>query len=540
MTLAAYARRRPDRVALAALTLVNVVLIFWLPVLGGHDLPQHLSYARILADYDDPGLVLRDTFTLPEGYQAYFTTYYLLAALTRLAGVMNACRIVYAAYAAALPWSIAALVDAASGPSPARPVAWTVLLGPLAIWNPVSCMGFLPFMLALPLFVFAAAVVVRALHDPTRSAAVVLVVLSAMLVSTHIVAALLFVALAAFLTLARPGKTGLALFGLVVASTGAAMVAWQWAGPGHVAALPAGTIRDAVTTYGVVPGLARAFGARWASPSEKLGLLEATVLGPFPSSGKSFVATCLVGTACFMGGASNGRSSPRRTLRWALVGFAALCGALPASLAAPDAICLIDFRAMVVLLLLLIAALEPGRFEPLRARWALGACVSLVTVLWVRQLTGVSREGEDVVKLVQRLGPRDILLALAFHDRSEFLDEANSITHYLPVYHTALNGGVTSLFWGRFSHHLPVGYRSGKEPPHPPDWKPWAFSRRDLDAATAVLVEWPDTDDGADAVLGADPLRGELGHGFRPVECRGRWCLYANEGSQAALGEQGL
>jgi hypothetical protein len=149
-----------------------------------------------------------------------------------------------------------------------------------------------------------------------------------------------------------------------------------------------------------------------------------------------------------------------------------------------------------------------------------------VSILWARQLAGVAREGDDVVQLVRRLGPRDVLLALAFHDRSEFLDESNSVTHYLPVYHTALNGGVTSLFWGKFSHHLPIGYRPGKEPPHPPDWKPWEFTRTDLDAASAVLVEWPDADDDGPAVLGADPLRDELRKRFSPVECRGRWCLY--------------
>src|SRR5580658_4464504 len=54
MNLGAYARQRPDRVALAVLTLANVGLVFALPILGGHDLPQHLSYARILADYDNP------------------------------------------------------------------------------------------------------------------------------------------------------------------------------------------------------------------------------------------------------------------------------------------------------------------------------------------------------------------------------------------------------------------------------------------------------------------------------------------------------
>jgi hypothetical protein len=221
----------------------------------------------------------------------------------------------------------------------------------------------------------------------------------------------------------------------------------------------------------------------------------------------------------------------------ALVGFALIVLLLPASLAAPDAICLVDFRALVLLLLLSLAAIDPHRFAPPRAHRALLFGVTIVALVWGRQLAGVAREGADVVKLVRRLGPDDVLLALPFHDRSEFLDEANGVTHDLPVYHTVLNGGVTSLFWGRFSHHLPIGYRPGKEPPHPPDWKSWEFTRSELEAATAVLIEWPDTDDDAAAVLGADSLHDELRQGFRPLECRGRWCLYSNGKEGRALRE---
>jgi hypothetical protein len=131
-----------------------------------------------------------------------------------------------------------------------------------------------------------------------------------------------------------------------------------------------------------------------------------------------------------------------------------------------------------------------------------------------------------VLRLVRRLDASEVLLALPFHDRSEYLDDSNGLTHYLPVYHTVLNGGVTSLFWGRFSHHLPVGYRPGQEPPHPPDWRPWDFTERDLASASSILVEWPDADDDEEARRGATRLRWALGWRFAPVACEGRWCLY--------------
>jgi hypothetical protein len=200
----------------------------------------------------------------------------------------------------------------------------------------------------------------------------------------------------------------------------------------------------------------------------------------------------------------------------------------------PADICLVDFGAMVVLLALSVAAIDPRRFEAPRAAWT---------------LRGVCQSGDDLGGApARRRGPRGGRRRAARPaprasgrpprarlSRPERVPRRGEQRHPPPARlpHTALNGGVTTLFWGKLSHHLPVGYRPGKEPPHPPDWRPWEFTRTDLDAATAVLVEWPDTDDDGPAVLGADPLRDELQKSFSPVECRGRWCLYVASGQNA-------
>lgn len=543
----AFARERPDRVALFALTLANVALIALLPVLGGHDLPQHLAYARILADYDDPRLSLGQTFTLPDGPQAYFTTYYLLAFLARATSLMTACRIVYAAYAIALPWGVASLVSAASEDK-GEP-AWSALLGPLFVWNPVACMGFLPFMLALPTMVFAAAALLRA-RRVSRNA-VLLAFLCALLVSTHIVAAALVCAFALILLLSRPSRRAAALAAGVCSSTGLAYGAWSSVGPGHLARMPPHALADAMAKLGPWDGAAAAVGARWFGAAEKAGLLRATVLGCLPELGKSVVGLSLAVAAgvavaarsacrptsecvvCSPSAPPRPVSETRSTLRRALVGFAVLIALLPTSLSFPDDICLVDFRAMVVLALFGVAAIDPHVFDTLAARRTLVACATMVTGVWAFYLAGLSLEAEEVVSILQRLGPSDVLLALPFHDRSDSLDEANSATHYLPVYHTALNGGVTSLFWGKFSHHLPVGYRPGKEPLHPPDWKPWEVTRQALESASCVLVEWPDADDDEPAIVGAARLHEQLQRAFRPVECRSRWCLYRKDDSSS-------
>jgi hypothetical protein len=525
---------RPDRVLFLLLVCANLALIAWLPILGGHDLPQHLSYARILTDYDDPRLPFRETFTLPDGPQAYFTTYYALAALARFTGVMTACRLVYAAYAIALPLGFASLVSALRDDG-ARGPCWTALLGPLLVWNPVSCMGFLPFMLALPAIVFGAAEAQRWQRTGAPRHGAKLALACCAMVSTHVVGAILFVGLILCCALARPRMRSLALLGMVVTSTAACVLLWQSVGPGHVAEMPPGVLAAHISSQGLWNGVVSTFGVRWSAPVEKLELLAATLFCPFPLVGKILVALVFasVGVAVGSGRPSRGEgqdrgsfSSIRASFIYALVGFALLTTALPTSLSAPDDICLLDFRAIVVLVALSLATIDSRVFAPARARIALAVGSAIVTTLWARQLAGIAAEGQEVLALVQRLGASDVLLALPFHDRSEYLDDSNGLTHYLPVYHTVLNGGVTSLFWGRFSHHLPIGYRPGKEPPHPPDWRPWEFTDRDIGAASSVLVEWPDSDDDPPAQDGAARLRVELKGRFTPVACEGRWCLY--------------
>ena len=392
------AAARPDRVVLAALTLANVALVVGLPVLAGHDLPQHLAYARILADYGDRRLALAQTFTRPDGPQAYFTTYYLLALLTRATSLMTACRLVYAAYAIALPWAIASLVSAA-GEDDGEP-EWSAILGPLFVWNPVACMGFLPFMLALPTLVFAAAALLRAGKSAWN--ALLLALLCGLLVSTHIVAAGLFVALAAIVFLSRPSARSAALVGLVGSSTGLAFVVWSSVGPGHLARLPPRAFADAVAQHGLWDGAAAAIGARWFGAAEKTGLLRATLLGCLPEVGKHLVGLSFAVAAgaavamrsacrpaddcavCALGSATLSVPPPatRETWRRAVLGFFVLTLLLPTSLSLPDEICLVDFRAMVVLVLYGVAAIDPRVFDAAGARRLLVLASTLVTSVW--------------------------------------------------------------------------------------------------------------------------------------------------------------
>src|ERR1700679_295240 len=82
----------------AALLLANLVLVWALPLIPAQDLPQHLTYIRIFADYGDPNLIFKDFYTLPTGFQPYDSVYLLLAWIARHSSVLFALRLALSAY----------------------------------------------------------------------------------------------------------------------------------------------------------------------------------------------------------------------------------------------------------------------------------------------------------------------------------------------------------------------------------------------------------------------------------------------------------
>lgn len=540
-------RADPARACLAALVLGELVLIATLPVIVGQDLPQHLSYARILADYADPRLAFQSAFTLPARPQPYFTAYLLLAPLTRLTSVLTACRVLYGAYVVAMAASFAALVTAIHAPdaSPARKTPWTVLFGALLPWNPVQLVGFLPFMLALPAILAGAAAIVRSSRRPTGWTALALVLATAATTSLHLVAGATLVVFSVLYALFHRSRRAFAAALGTLVTVGATLALWHALGERGLAEFPTDAWVASVRSDGLLQGTVTALGVQWNASDIKWSFVVATVLGPLPRWAKLTVGVGIVALAAVVvSKRSERRVSPADVSRWpfrlAALAFLLLVVATPASIRLPDDICLLDFRLYVVAFLFGVACLEPRWFEPLRARVAVTAFGVLVLGVWARQLGGAAGEAMAVVRLVDGLQPTDTVLALPFHDRSEYLDEDNSVTHYFPVYFTALRGGVTSSFWGKFSHHLPVGYRTGREPQRPPDWDTARFTRAELTHASHVLVEWPDVEDGDARVFAAERLRDELDDGFTPMGCDGRWCLFRSPPGSRSSGPHAL
>jgi len=504
---------RSTRTAFWALTAALVALAWLLPVIPGHDLPQHLAIARILAGRGDPRIAA--LYHVDTG-DAYSTVHRALAWIAARSSIHFASRLTYAAYALLVPVAFASLVRALHGSRGARV---TAVLGVALVWNPIACMGFLPFLLALPPFLFGVAALVRFARDGRARDAAVAIALAVFLGAIHVVALAIFVAFAALFALAflRKGPAALAA---ALAMLAIVLVARE---------SPSASWHGRLTLAAVAPF--------WVSPTEKANMALATIFGPFPRRTRLAIEVVALALAALV---SLRRSRtcvrPRATKRFAIAAFAffVLAALAPSSVRRPDDLSYIDFRMLVLAGAVVLAAVPPSWFSRRAPRLALAAAMTMLVACWARELRGASREAEDGVALVSRLVEDDRLLALSFHDRSAYFDESNAMNHYVGVYHTALTGGVTTLFWGKFARHLPIGYRRGEEPPHPYDWHPWEFTPRQVHAATHVLVAWPDANDGWRKREGASRLLATPG--LRAVECRGRYCLFEVESSLAQVG----
>ena len=518
----------------AGLTALAALVLGALPVIPGHDMPQHVAYLALLTAWRRDPSTYPAGFTPPDLSSGYATTYRWLTPLASWTSPEVAMRLVLAAYVVLLAVAVRALVRATwkNGQRPGTPS--TALLGPLAGFNPVLCMGFLPYLLALPPLVGSLAASVTYLRTGRREWLGVVALLAALTASFHLVAvaALLFVVAA--LALARRDRRSLLALG---ASLVGALGATRLVGGGPP--LPpdlAATLLVNVHAQGVVRGVVSTFrisGTHWL---EKIDQVVASVVGPFPLAGKLLAAAVLATVIALdlrarrkTDDTSRSHATSFRAGRDVAVhGVASACLALfvaavlaPAALQVPDDLSLLDFRLITTATIVGIAAIPPGALSRERVL-ILGAGVTLLLGMWLRQLSGAAEEVAQTTRLLERLGPSDRLLALSMHDASSFLDERNGVLHYAAVYHTARSGGVTSLFWGKFTPRLPVGYREGQQPKAPPDWSPWMVTEEELADFTHVIVRWPSAKDDLE-------LR-ELGPRIEALRDRGKLEPLASDG----------
>lgn len=512
--------------AFTLLVTALVTTVAFVPALSGHDLPQHFAYARLLGDSASNSLAA--DFEPPFGDDPYFATYWALVLLARWMPLDAAMRVVFAVYLVAMSLAGAALSRAVAEKKRGEP-HWPIVLSPLFALNPVVCMGFLPFMLALPVVVGGAAAALRFSAPRRPWIALALVGLAgAGLASLHLGALAMLALVLACIALARRNR---AAWGALALAVGAAACTLVW----YAHRLPTAEpfdwerLRFNVRTFGLADGIVATFRLSWAPASAHAKMALATLLGPFPGSVKALIAVAFVLLAVTVVVTARAKGRPSRSRAAFLIAtliFVAATFASPTAIQVPDDMCLIEFRLYVLVFVFLASLVPESWFHARASQLALCAVSVLVVSTWTWALFGAGGEAHAASALAERLGKDDRVLALSFHDQSDYLDEENAVLHYLPVMHTALNGGTTTLFWGKFSRHLPIGYRPGREPPHPLTWKPEEWNPAQLRAATHVLVSLPTADDSLEKQRAAARLLEQDGRAIRRVACDGNFCLF--------------
>lgn len=154
-------RGDPWLVAALLVTLAAAIYPLWVsPLLPMMDLPQHLATVRILHSYGDPWYAVDKYHVIDFSKTQYLSWYLAVDALAYLMPLEAANRVVLSLYAAGLPLAMLALLRAHG-----RDPALALLAGPL-VYNVFFFMGFANYITALPLMLWALALLQRCLDAP--------------------------------------------------------------------------------------------------------------------------------------------------------------------------------------------------------------------------------------------------------------------------------------------------------------------------------------------------------------------------------------
>jgi len=180
----------PWRVALFVAAFASAVPLWCARFLPLADLPQHVAAIGMMRHWWDFHLWTR--YTLNVGDSQYFVYHAAGALLSLLTGsAESANRVLLSAVAVAFPYSLRSLLAALG-----RDERLALFAAP-AFWSAPLMMGFVPYMAAVPVALWAIALFVRQTRGPTRARAVGLGALACVLFSLHLSAYLVFLGTAA-------------------------------------------------------------------------------------------------------------------------------------------------------------------------------------------------------------------------------------------------------------------------------------------------------------------------------------------------------
>lgn len=516
------------RLAAALLLILKLTIVWFIPVLPCQDLPQHLAYARILSDFGNPDLLFQSWYALPARLQPYFTTHLLLAWLGRHMSAMDALRLVLSIYVLGFSLSFRYLVRAVYlETSDSAPVE---ILENLLVFNPVFCLGLLPFLLCLPLCFLGWGIALRQRLAFGWVPHVLLALISCFSASVHPLA---FACYALFLIIhlmiARTWMTLGSTASTLVAGSGT-LALWHKFGELGIGGVEWARVIESIHQSMGFDVVARIFRATWRDIPQTLNYVIWTVLGPYRWHGlvlSAAIGLAIAWVARHTGG-SEVASRPRilaQFQRSALV-FAVLSFLAPWSIQTPTEATFVNLRLIVLAAGLLLAGWGGELLHRFGRVGVIGLCASAVIHFGIRAYI-FSNEAAPVQEMVRSAQPPGLMSSWVFHDRSDQYAKEFRVTHFLPMYYTVLAAGINTQFWARNVEHLPVDYRLGaKIPSVARDRNPRNVTEEEIRNVDWVLIQRASEEDSQSAQVAAQRAFALLEKNSVRVDCRGLWCLY--------------
>ncbi|HAZ14585.1 MAG: hypothetical protein A2X86_00875 [Bdellovibrionales bacterium GWA2_49_15] len=541
-------QKRSPYILLAILAVINVLYILLVDIFPFQDMPQHLTYAKIIGDYGKSGNLFERYYDLTAHFTTYHTYHWVLSFLGRLFGIEAGFKVLLLLYFVSLSWGMSYLMDAYDPDLKASP--WKKLLIQLCIWNATIGMGFMPFVQSMPFFTIAIGAFLRlrtGRGDLVKNWVVFWVAL-VLLSLTHVVTACAVVFFLALYTLfdraERPFFILLAnvLFFLVTSRL--------YGGLGRGGLTEHQTIQwseSFVHSYDF-EFVTSLFNVTWSPLPVTMNYVFWNFIGPYQLTTLIplallyavlvFILYRLSAPKKVSGGPGEKNkkknaevvtSVPEKVekkfqyaYKMAAKIFLLFAIFLPWGIYIPSEITFINYRLLTLALFLIIGLWPWNWFEHSRQKLIVTFIAFLSIGLYSYKTYLYQQETKVPLRMISRIPSNRIVGSVVFGNRSEHFTRILRLTHFLPMYYTLRNSGINGQFWACYAPHLPVCYKPGKAVSNTPDWHPWKFKAEDLNDVDYLLY--------STMYYANNPVETGIKQAIlermNALDCEAGWCLY--------------
>lgn len=461
---------------------LQILVVFLLETFPFQDLPQHLTYAKILKDFSSNTL-FQEYYQHSKVFNSYHIPYYFMVALQFIFSTIWSFKIIFLLNWLLLSFSIWKLRESHFG---TESFHISIILGTVLIWHGSFFMGFLNYSLAIPFAILGLTLCQRYFEKKSLALKPFVILISAVLIissllhvfATGMIALLLAIYL---LSLKKYKEMSLGLlFCLCLVLLFGGFLFQK--GGGHFY-IPAHPFRG---SYGF-EFINNLFNLKWSYPPTMINYIAWNLFGPLPVlitipaffiGGFYFLRHfCFLRTHCPL-------------LKTALL-FFIISMFLPWGLYRPTEITFINFRLLTVASILLFALFPKDYFHFNKQHLLFPSLLvfKLFTIFII--LISFQIETSNLFKMIKQIPKSKKLHTIIYENEVPYLAKMFRATHFMPMYYMVLQDGITTQFWAGYTKHLPIAYRENRSLPNGGDWQPYNTSTTHVKQYDYHLIREP-------------------------------------------------